>query len=213
LAVYASVDAEKALVRQRELKSLEESSVGNGASALNLKSDSWRAYFNDRQTAADQLVKVALPLIETEPDRALALVVQSLQGGTVSGALFEVVEKLIKNGNRALLDRLETNISQALATTVTLDPTVSVPPVFSALIRTCRKRQRMHLPAFSCAHFRHGQWLIKSRGSTCITLSADLMRSQTLYDISFRSLHRISCWNLICCWTKWPLLFLRKNEI
>ncbi|HEX7773249.1 MAG TPA: hypothetical protein VF435_12560 [Pyrinomonadaceae bacterium] len=122
LAVYASVDPEKALVRQKELSSLEEPSVGNSKSTLNLKSESWRAYFNDRQTSADQLVKVALPLIETEPDRALALVVQSLQGGTVSGALFEIVEKLIKNGNRALLDRLETNISQALATTVTLDP-------------------------------------------------------------------------------------------
>lgn len=122
LAVYALVDAEKALVRQKELKSLEESSVGNSTSALNLKSGSWRAYFNDKQTAADQLVKVALPLIETEPDRALTLVVQSVQGGTVSGALFEIVDKLIKNGNRVLLDRLETNISQALATTVTLDP-------------------------------------------------------------------------------------------
>jgi hypothetical protein len=122
LAVYALVDPEKALVRQKELKSLEESSVGNSTSALNLKSVSWRAYFNDKQTAADQLVKVALPLIETEPDRALALVVQSLQGGTVSGALFEIVERLIKNGNRALLDRLETNVSQVLATTVTLDP-------------------------------------------------------------------------------------------
>jgi len=122
LAVYASVDPEKALVRQKELRSLEEPSVGNSRSALNLKSGSWRAYFNDKKTAADQLVKVALPLIETEPDRALALVVQSLQGGTVSGALVEIVEKLIKNGNRALLDRLETNISQALATTVTLDP-------------------------------------------------------------------------------------------
>ncbi|HEU4872050.1 MAG TPA: hypothetical protein VFT44_03050, partial [Pyrinomonadaceae bacterium] len=114
--------AEKALVRQKELKSLEESSVGNSTSALNLKSGSWRAFFNDKQTAADQLVKVALPLIETEPDRALTLVVQSVQGGTVSGALFEIVDKLIKNGNRVLLDRLETNISQALATTVTLDP-------------------------------------------------------------------------------------------
>jgi hypothetical protein len=120
LAVYASVDPEKALVRQQELKSLEK--PGNSTSAFNLKSGSWRAYFNDKQTAADQLVKVALPLIETEPDRALALVVQSLQGGTVSGALFEIVERLIKSGNRALLDRLETNIGQALATTVTLDP-------------------------------------------------------------------------------------------
>ena len=122
LAVYALVDAEKALVRQKELKSLEEPSVGNSTPALNLKSGSWRAYFNDKQTAADQLVKVALSLIETEPDRALTLAVQSVQGGTVSGTLFEIVDKLIKDGNRVLLDRLETNISQALATTVTLDP-------------------------------------------------------------------------------------------
>lgn len=122
LAVYALVDPEKALVRQKELKSSDEPNPGNSTSALNLKSGSWRAYFNDKQTAAEELVKVALPLIETEPDRALALVVQSLHGGTVSSALFEIVERLTKNGNRALLDRLETNISQALATTFTLDP-------------------------------------------------------------------------------------------
>ena len=122
LGVYALVDSEKALARQKELQTLEESTTSNSSAALNFKNSSWRARFNDRQTTAEQTAKVALSLIDTEPDRALGLVVQSLQGGTVSGVLFDIVQKLIQNGNRALLDRLEKNISQAPATTVTLDP-------------------------------------------------------------------------------------------
>jgi hypothetical protein len=49
---------------------------------------------SEKQAAADQLAKVALSLIDTEPERAFGLVVQSLQGGTVSSALFYIVEKL-----------------------------------------------------------------------------------------------------------------------
>ena len=122
LMVYALVDSETALVRQKEFRSLEESTAGKNATALNFKSGSWRAYFNDRRTAADQAAKVAFSLIDAEPERALRLVVQSLQGGTVSSVLFEIVERLIQNGNRAFLDRLENKISQVLATNVTLDP-------------------------------------------------------------------------------------------
>jgi hypothetical protein len=77
---------------------------------------------SEKQAAADQLAKVALSLIDTEPERAFGLVVQSLQGGTVSSALFYIVEKLMKDGKRALLDRLENKIGQVLATNVTLDP-------------------------------------------------------------------------------------------
>ena len=123
LAVYASVDSEKALVRQKELHALEESSAGNSTTAVHLKSfSSWRAHFSEKQAAADQLAKVAFSLIDTEPERAFGLVVQSLQGGNVSGALFYIVEKLIQNGNRALLDRLENKIGQVLAMNITLDP-------------------------------------------------------------------------------------------
>lgn len=123
LAVYALADSEKALVRQKELHALEESTAENGTTAVHLKSfSSWRAHFRDKQSAADQLAKVALSVIDTEPERAFGLVAQSLQGGTVSGALFDIVDKLIKNGNRALLDRLENKIGQVLATNVTLDP-------------------------------------------------------------------------------------------
>lgn len=123
LAVYALVDSEKALVRQKEFHALEDSTASNGTTTAHLKSfNSWRAHFNDKQAAADQLAKVALSLIDTQPERALELVVQSLQDGTVSSALFYIVEKLMQNGNRALLDRLENKIGQVLATNVTLNP-------------------------------------------------------------------------------------------
>jgi hypothetical protein len=121
LAVYAIVDSEKAFVRQKEFQSLEESPATNSR-ALNFKTGSWRAHFDDRRTAADQAARVALPLIDAEPERALRLVVQSLQGGTVSAVVFEIIEKLIQGKNRALLDRLENKIGEALATNVSLDP-------------------------------------------------------------------------------------------
>jgi len=122
LAVYALVDSEKALARRKEFQTLEESSAKNSSTALNFKTGSWRTHFNDKRTAADQAAKVALSLVNTEPEKALGLVVQSLQGGTVSGVLFYIQEKLIQNGNRALLNRLENRIGQVLATNVTLDP-------------------------------------------------------------------------------------------
>lgn len=122
LAVYGLVDSERALVREKEFQSLEESTASFSPKALNFKSESWRAQFNDRRTAADQPAKVALSLIESDPEKALGLVSQSVQGGIVSSVLFEIQEKLIQNGNRALVDRLENKISQVLTTSTTLDP-------------------------------------------------------------------------------------------
>ena len=60
--------------------------------------------------------------METNPERALALAVQSLQGGSVSGILLEMVEKLLQKGNRVFLNRLEISISQGLPANGTLDP-------------------------------------------------------------------------------------------
>ena len=121
LAVYSTVDSEKALVLQKEIQPLAESSVNN-STVLNFKSGSWRAYFSDQRTAADQAAKVALSLIDAEPDKALRLVGQSVQGGTVSGVVFEIVEKLIQSGNRSLLNKLENKIGGGLAANVSLDP-------------------------------------------------------------------------------------------
>jgi len=120
LAVYATVDSEKALVRQKEVQPLEEPSTRN--SSANFKDNSWRAYFADRRTSADQAAKVAISLIDSDPDRALRLVTQSLQGGTVSGVVFEIVEKLLQTGNRALLNRFENRIGESMAINVALDP-------------------------------------------------------------------------------------------
>ena len=122
LAVYALVDSEKALVRRKEFQSLDESNASHNSTASNFKGSSWRAHFRDRRTGADEAAKLALSLIDAEPERALGLVVQSLHGGTVSSVLFDIVQKLIQNGNRPLLDRVENKISQVLAATVTLDP-------------------------------------------------------------------------------------------
>lgn len=73
LAVYVLVDSEKALVRQKEFVALEERTAGNNSAVLNFKSGTWRVHFNDKQTAADGTVKLALSLIDTEPDKALGL--------------------------------------------------------------------------------------------------------------------------------------------
>lgn len=122
LIVYALVDSERALARQNEFQASEKTAASNNSTALNFKSGSWRTHFSDRQTAAEQAAKLAFSLIDSEPERAMGLVAQSLQGGTVSGSLFHIQEKLIQNGNRALLNRLENRIGQVLATNITLDP-------------------------------------------------------------------------------------------
>src|SRR5215204_4426416 len=46
LAVYALVDSEKALVRQKEFQALEEAAASNNSTVLNFKSGSWRVHFN-----------------------------------------------------------------------------------------------------------------------------------------------------------------------
>ena len=61
-------------------------------------------------------------MIETDPDKALVIAIQSLHGGTISGGLYEIFEKLTQSGNRALLNRFEMGIAKALAGNVTLDP-------------------------------------------------------------------------------------------
>ncbi|HEY5883887.1 MAG TPA: hypothetical protein VIT88_04330 [Pyrinomonadaceae bacterium] len=120
LAVYARLDAEKTGSLQKEFE-MEASEAEKNASATN-KEKSWLSKFSDRRTIADQSAQIARSLIDADPEKALSHVVQSLQGGTVSGVLIEIVEKLIRSGNRTLLNRLQLSAGHAVATTVTLDP-------------------------------------------------------------------------------------------
>lgn len=121
LAVYANLDPEKATALQKASQAEAESAASN-TGATSLKKKDWRTEFSNRRATADQAAKIALSLVDTDPDKATALVLQSLQGGTVSGVLIDIVQKLTQNGNRALLNKLEIGIGQVLAVNVTLDP-------------------------------------------------------------------------------------------
>ncbi len=121
LAVYAKLDPEKVIALQKEFQADAKSTTAN-SSETSLKRQDWYTQFSDQRAIADQAAKIALQLIDTDPEKALRLVAQSLQGGIVSKVLLTIVQKLIQNGNRALLDRLEIGIGQNLTASMTLDP-------------------------------------------------------------------------------------------
>jgi hypothetical protein len=121
LAVYAVVDPEKATALQKEFQAAAESTTSNSR-ATSHKDGDWYTEVMDREAIADQAATIALSLIDTDPEKASGLVVQSLQGGTVSNVLLGIVQKLIQSGNRTFLNKLENGIGQMLATNVTLDP-------------------------------------------------------------------------------------------
>jgi hypothetical protein len=121
LALYAKLDPEKATALQKEFQA-EAESIDSNTGAAAFKNNDWFAQFSNRRAIADQAAKIARSLVNTDPEKALALVVQSLQGGTISNVLFEIVQELIQSGNRAFLDKIEMGIGQVLAANVTLDP-------------------------------------------------------------------------------------------
>jgi hypothetical protein len=121
LAAYARLDSEKATALQKEFEATAESTASNGG-ANSQKAAGWYAHFRERRAIADQAAKIALSLIDTDPEKASGLVVQSLQGGAVSNVLAGIIQKQVQNGNRAFLNKLEMRIGQVLAGEVTLDP-------------------------------------------------------------------------------------------
>lgn len=121
LAVYAVLDPEKTTALQKEFQA-DLKSAANNTSATSLKPGAWFSHFSNLQTTADQSAKIALSILDTDPDKALALVVQSSQGGTVSNMLFEIVQRLVQSGNRTFLDKIEMGIVRSIAGNVALDP-------------------------------------------------------------------------------------------
>ena len=116
MAVYARVDPEKTIALQKEFQTAAKSP------ATDSSSKDWFTQFRNREAIADQAVKVALSLVDTDPEKASRLIIQSLQGGTFSAVIFELYEHLIQSGNRAFLDKLEIGIGQTLAENTILDP-------------------------------------------------------------------------------------------
>lgn len=117
IVLYSVLDPQRAAVLQKESQAVE--STGDDSSGTYNKNKDWFTQFRDREAIADRSARVALSLVDTNFDEAKALVVQSLQGGIVSAVLFQIVQKLIQNGNRELLNGLEVSIGQAMAANVT----------------------------------------------------------------------------------------------
>ena len=121
LADYAKLDPEKATALQKEFQTSAESTTSNSEVGSN-KDRSWYAHFSERRAIADQAAQIAASIIDADSEKASALVLQSLQGGTVSNVLAGIVQKEIQHGNRAVLNKLEMGIGQVLTGNVTLDP-------------------------------------------------------------------------------------------
>lgn len=121
LALYAKLNPEKVVVLQKELQATSKSTMSNTSMTLP-ESDTWVTDFSIRRTTADRAAKIGLSLIEIDPEKAFAAVVGSLKEGAVSGVLIEIVEKLLRSGNREFLTRLELGIGEVLASSTTLDP-------------------------------------------------------------------------------------------
>lgn len=121
LAVFAKLDPQKVIALQKEFQTAAKSTSANSPE-ISLKRQDWHKSFSDQRAIADQSAKIALQLIDTDPEKAFKLIVQSLQGGTVSSVLFHIVQKLIGSGNRAFLNKIQMGIGQALTANLTLDP-------------------------------------------------------------------------------------------
>lgn len=120
LALYTKLDSEKAIAFEKEFqKETEQTPSKTSTSAL--KSNRWSSEFTDRRTAADQTARIALSLLDTDRDKALILIRQSLQAGSVSGVLIQIVQKLLQDRNRLFLNTLEISIGDVLASNYTLD--------------------------------------------------------------------------------------------
>ena len=144
LAVYARLDPEKTTSLQKEFQTEAESDADKTKVASKEKK-SWFTEFMVRRNIADQSAQIARSLVDTNPDKALSLIVQSLQGGTISNVLIEIVEKLIQSGNRALLNRLEISAAQVVASSVTLDPSdLGYASAFIQLDKQCHPQWVSH---------------------------------------------------------------------
>lgn len=121
LSVYAKLDPDKAIALQKEAE--PQADLGqNGLARASLNDSSWIHNAVDAQRFADATASLALTLIDTDFERALTLVVQSMAAGVVSTSVCSIFVKLEQNRNRVALDKLEAAMLPVLGTAVILDP-------------------------------------------------------------------------------------------
>lgn len=120
LSAYARLDSAKALALRTAVDPQVDPSSSLTASSL--EKSNWLADALDRQRLADESGKLALTLIDTDFEKALALVVHSIGAGIISPSVTSIFLKLEHDRNRLALDRLETAVLPVLTSTITLDP-------------------------------------------------------------------------------------------
>jgi hypothetical protein len=119
LSAYAKLNPDRAATLQKEDQAtntpsdIEKSIRPNGG---------WTGSITQRRATADQSVNIALSIIDTDPKRALTLVVQSVREGIVSNSIPPLFDKLRKSDHLPLLIELQASLSHAVASTFTLDP-------------------------------------------------------------------------------------------
>lgn len=125
LTSYARLDAEKAITLQKEYS---EMPTKQWAGELSFKQSDWFGQSIKRQTVADQPARIAVALMDSEPERALQLTAVSLQQGVVSSALSDIVKNLVRNRKRELLTRFENIVTDIIVHNAPFD-LLSLPPV------------------------------------------------------------------------------------
>jgi hypothetical protein len=122
LSAYAKLDSKKVLAMQKESAPEDDSSTSQGDKTVSpLRNGDWRANMLDQNQRAGEAAKIALSILDSDFERASALVVKSVEGGAVSSELFNIFQKLNQSGSRVLLNKLESRIGETLARTVTLE--------------------------------------------------------------------------------------------
>jgi hypothetical protein len=119
LAAYAKLDSEKAqVVGKRYLPEPKSDSETHKP----LKGSNWFQEQSSNREGPDQISKIALSILDSEPERASVLAIKSVQTGIVTLGLLSIVDRLKQGGRRSFLNKMEEEIGRTLAGSATQDP-------------------------------------------------------------------------------------------
>jgi hypothetical protein len=122
LALYFKLDPETASLRRKNRRSDDDpNSPTSKTTSVSLKDANWSKSLLDVQSTAEGFAKLAVSVIDTDPEKAAALVAQSVQIGAFAGSLTGLIERLEQEGNRKVLEQIEMAMIGPLRTTTTLD--------------------------------------------------------------------------------------------
>jgi hypothetical protein len=117
IAQYLKIDN----ARATKLVAEEKRSLSDPDSKPLKNNSSWSTTLLERQSNADRIMAVALAILESDPDRAISLLAQSVQQGIFPWQMAEAFQRL--RANRPVLLAAQERIAASLRSTVALDST------------------------------------------------------------------------------------------